>query len=90
MISVSMVEANVYQVISGPGDTDRFRVTMSQEFYRDLCGLYVTHEWLIVQAFNFLMEQDNWKRSISEDFDLSELVSIYSDFESSLKMRLGC
>ena len=90
MISVSMVEANVYQVICGPGDTYRFRVTMSQEFYRDLCGLSVTHEWLIVQAFNFLMEQDNWKESISEDFDLSELVSIYSDFESSLKMRLGC
>ena len=57
MISVSMVEANVYQVICGPGDTDRFRVTMSQEFYRDLCGLSVTHEWLIVHDFNFLMEK---------------------------------
>ena len=90
MISVSMVKANVYEVISGSGDGDRFRVTMSQELYRDLCGLSVTHEWLIVQAFNFLMEQDNWKDKISEDFDLSELVSIYSDFESSLKIRLGC
>ena len=37
-----------------------------------------------------LMEQDNWKESISEDFDLSELVSIFSDFENSLKIRLGC
>ena len=90
MISVSMVEANVYQVKCGPGDTDRFRVTMSQEFYRDLCGLSVTHDWLIVQAFNFLIDQDDWKESISEDFDLSELVSIFSDFESSLKIRLGC
>ena len=90
MISVSMVEANVYQVISGPEDSDRFRVTMSQEFYRDICGLSVTHEWLIVQAFNFLMEQENWRDNISDDFDLSELVSKYSDFESSLKMRLGC
>ena len=90
MISVSMVEANVYEVFSGPGDSERFRVTMSQELYRDLCGLSVTHEWLIVQAFYFLMEQENWRDNISEDFDLSELVSKYSDFESSLKMRLGC
>ena len=90
MISVSMVEANVYEVLSGPGDSDRFRVTMSQELYRDLCDLSVTHEWLIVQAFYFLFEQENWRDNISEDFDLSELVSKYSDFESSLKMRLGC
>ena len=43
MISVTMVEANVYEVILQGQERNRFRVAMSQEYYRELCGLIVTH-----------------------------------------------
>ena len=88
MISVTMVEANVYEVILQGQERNRFRVAMSQEYYRELCGLTVTHEWLIVQAFTFLMDQEAWQDAISEEFDLIELATRYSQFERVLKQKL--
>ena len=88
MISVTMVEANIYEVVLDGQEEARFRVTMSQEYYRELCGLTVTHEWLIVQAFAFLMDQDHWRDQLPSEFDLGELAIRYPLFENALKEKL--
>ena len=88
MISVTMVEANVYKVVLGGQDRDQFRVLMSQEYYRELCGLTVTHEWLIIQAFTLLMDQEAWQDQLSGEFDLAELSNRYPQFNRLLKEKL--
>ena len=88
MISVTMVEANIYEVVLDAQEGVRFRVAMSQEYYRELCGFTVTHEWLIVQAFAFLMNQDHWQDQLPTEFDLGELAIRYPLFVSSLKEKL--
>tara|TARA_B100000902_G_C26817269_1_gene672150 strand:- start:15 stop:287 length:273 start_codon:yes stop_codon:yes gene_type:complete len=88
MISVTMVEANVYEVVLGGQDRDQFRVLMSQEYYRELCGLTVTHEWLIIQAFTLLMDQEAWQDQLSGEFDLAELSNRYPQFNRLLKEKL--
>ena len=55
MISVSLIDANTYQVVVEKDVETTHVVRMSQEYYRELCGATVTHEWVIVQAFNFLL-----------------------------------
>ena len=88
MISVTMVEANVYEVVLEGQDRDQFRVLMSQEYYRELCGLTVTHEWLIIQAFTLLMDQEAWQEQLSGEFDLAELSNRYPQFNRLLKEKL--
>ena len=88
MISVTMIEANVYEVVLGGQDKDRFRVLMSQEYYRELCGLTVTHEWLIIQAFTLLMDQDEWQGQLPDEFDLAEISNRYPQFDRLLKEKL--
>jgi|TARA_X000001036_G_C20523527_1_gene743132 hypothetical protein len=88
MISVTMVEANVYEVVLEGQDRDQFRVLMSQEYYRELCGLTVTHEWLIIQAFTLLMDQEAWQDQLSGEFDLAELSNRYPQFNRLLKEKL--
>ena len=88
MISVTMIEANVYEVVLGGQDRDRFRVLMSQEYYRELCGLTVTHEWLIIQAFTLLMDQEAWQDQLPGEFDLAELSNRYPQFNRLLKEKL--
>ena len=88
MISVTMVEANVYEVVLEGQDRDQFRVLMSQEYYRELCGLTVTHEWLIIQAFSLLMDQEGWQDQLSGEFDLAELSNRYPQFNRLLKEKL--
>ena len=88
MISVTMVEANVYEVVLGGQDRDQFRVLMSQEYYRELCGLTVTHEWLIIQAFSLLMDQEAWQDQLPDEFDLAELSNRYPQFNRLLKEKL--
>lgn len=88
MISVTMIEANVYEVVLGGQDRDRFRVLMSQEYYRELCGLTVTHEWLIIQAFTLLMDQEEWQGQLPDEFDLAEISNRYPQFDRLLKEKL--
>ena len=88
MISVTMIEANVYEVVLGGQDRDRFRVLMGQEYYRELCGLTVTHEWLIIQAFTLLMDQEEWQGQLPDEFDLADISNRYPHFDRLLKEKL--
>ena len=58
MISVNMVDANVYQVVLEGSEESVYRVSMGQAFYRQLSGGLNTHEWVLVHAFRLLLERD--------------------------------
>ena len=87
MISVNMVEANVYNVVVEGDSQTSHRVHMSQEFYRSLCGASVTHEYVLVQAFRFLLEHEANTQILAE-FDLSDISRYFPQFEAVLKDRL--
>jgi len=87
MIAVNMVDANVYTVVGEGDQQTRHRVHMSQEFYRSLCGATVTHEYVLVQAFRFLLEQEPNTQILTE-FDLTDISRYFPQFEAVLKDRL--
>ena len=87
MISVNMVAANVYEVVVQGESETVHRVSMSQAYYRDLCGATVTHEYVLVQAFRFLLEREP-NTAILSEFDVADIPSYFEDFEAVLKDRL--
>lgn len=88
MISVNMVDANVYEVVV-EGDTETtHRVHMSQSYYRKLCGATVTHEYVLVQAFRFLLERES-NTAILTEFDLPDIGRYFPEFEAEIADRLS-
>ncbi len=84
MISVTLVDANVYEVVV---DTAVHRVGMDPDYYRRLSGRAFTHEWVLVQAFQFLLEQEP-RPEIPAEFDLATLAADYPEFEADIERRL--
>ena len=58
MISVNMVDANVYEVVVAGETQTTHRVHMSQDYYRAMCGATVTHEFVLLESFRFLLERE--------------------------------
>ncbi len=87
MISVSLIDANTYQVVVEKDVETTHVVRMSQEYYRELCRATVTHEWVIVQAFNFLLERES-NTEILPEFDLHVINRYFPEFEDDIKARL--
>ena len=90
MIQVTMTDANTYLVVvDGRGrEPTRHRVSLSQEYYRHLSGGKVTHEWVIVQAFQFLLER-RANVDIDRGFDVAVLGRDFDDFEADVARRLN-
>ncbi len=88
MISVNMVDANVYQVVLEGSEESVYRVSMGQAFYRQLSGGLNTHEWVLVHAFRLILERDG-RAELNPIFDLSELARAYPDFVKEMQRRLG-
>ena len=90
MIQVTMVAANTYQVaVDGRERKPSLHlVSLSQEYYRHLSGGTVTHEWVVVQAFQFLLERMP-NTDIREALDLADVAEHFDDFESDVARRLG-
>jgi len=88
MISVNMVAANVYEVIVEGEQETSHRVHMSQEYYRTLCGARVTHEYVLVQCFRFLLEREP-NTAILAEFDITEISRYFPEFEDEVKARLA-
>ncbi len=87
MISVSLVDANTYQVVVEKEVETTHVVSMSQDYYRQLCGARVTHEWVIVQAFKFLLERES-NTEILPEFDLHIINRYFPEFEAEIAKRL--
>lgn len=88
MISVNMVAANVYEVVIEGANETIHRVHMSQEYYRKLCGATVTHEFVLVQAFRFLLEREPGSAILAE-FDVQDINKYFPEFEAELISRLN-
>ena len=82
-----MVDANEYEVVVQGETPTTHRVHMSQEYYRELCGATVTHEFVLMQAFPFLLEREP-NTAILERFDLPDIGRYFPEFESELKRTL--
>jgi hypothetical protein len=88
MISASLVDANTYEVVvSGKTETVH-RVRMSPDYYQKLCASTVTHEWVLIQAFQFLLEREP-NTAILADFDLTVINRYFPEFETEIAKRLG-
>jgi hypothetical protein len=91
-ISVSLIGADTYEVVVGGGRTDTVETThhvhMSQAYYRSLCGGTVTHEWVLVQSFRFLLEREP-ATAILEEFDLPVIGEYFPEYEREMRARLG-
>ncbi len=83
-----MVDANEYEVVVQGETPTTHRVHMSQTYYRDLCGATVTHEFVLMQAFRFLLEREP-NTSILERFDLPDIGRYFPEFEDELKRTLA-
>lgn len=87
MISVTMVDANVYEVVVEGQTETSHRVALSQDYYRKLSGRQFTHEWIIIQAFQFLLEHEA-NTSILREFDLEDINRFFPEFETEIERRL--
>ena len=91
-ISVSLVDADTYEVVVGggrAGSTETtHRVHMSQAYYRALCGGTVTHEWVLVVSFRFLLEREP-NTAILPEFDLPVIGEYFPEYEREMRARLG-
>ncbi len=88
LISVSMVDANTYQVVVEGADETEHRVVMGPDYYKRLSRGEFTHEWVLVQAFRVLLERDA-NVSIPAKFDLKEFIAGDIEIESKIASRLA-
>ncbi|NJN50455.1 MAG: hypothetical protein HC809_00315 [Gammaproteobacteria bacterium] len=87
-ISVTLIDTDSYEVVVDGQHETTHRVHMSQHYYRQLCGGTVTQEWVIVQAFRFLLEREP-NTSIMRTFDLPVIGQYFPEFENDMADRLG-
>ena len=89
MIGVTLVdpEAGGYEVVVEGQKPTRHRVTLDFDYYVDLCGRQFTQEWVIVQAFQFLLEREA-NTEILGQFDLREIPSYFPEFETEMATRI--
>ena len=92
MISATLVAANTYEVVveaqTQTSTQTKHRVHMSQEYYRELCGATVTHEYVLISAFKFLLEREP-NTMILAEFDLTDINRYFPEFEEEIKARLN-
>ena len=91
MISATLVDLYTYEVVVDGPNTDvetTHRVVLKPDYYNKLCGGAITHEWLIIQSFKFLLERES-NTAILESFDLEDISGYFPEFEAQLSARVG-
>ncbi len=91
MISATLVDLYTYEVVvegSEAVSETKHRVQLMPEYYQKLCGGTITHEWLIIQSFKFLLEREP-NTSILREFDLSDIAGYFPEYEQEISSRVG-
>lgn len=88
MISVTHIEEDLYQVTVQGQQLTVHEVRMTQADYRILSGRRCTHEWVLIQTFRFLLEQEP-NTSIQSVFDIMDVERYYPAFQGELAQRLA-
>ena len=101
MISVNLVDSDVYEVIVSDRVETKlengrvkmrgesvYRVGMSQAQYREICGATTTHEWVLLNLFQYLIEEEQFA-DLPTSFDLQDLENKLPGFLSEIRRRIG-
>lgn len=91
MISASLVDLYTYEVVVAGADggvETTHRVVLKPEYYQKLCGGTITHEWLIIQSFKFLLEREP-NTAILREFDLETIGRFFPEYETEISARVG-
>ena len=86
MISATLVDLYTYEVVVEGSEADSatsHRVTLQPEYYQKLCGGTITHEWLIIQSFKFLLEREP-NTSILAEFELPVIGQYFPEYERTI------
>jgi len=87
MISATMVGATSYIVTVEKAIDHEFKVELEPEFYRELCDGGVTHEWVLVQSFRFLLERERVDEILPQ-FNLRQISDYFPEFVDVMRDRL--
>ena len=94
MISATMTGANQYAVtvaektaVDGAENDHEFKVELDPEFYQALCAGGVTHEWVLVQSFHFLLEREDVGQILPQ-FNLRQISDYFPEFVTEMRLRL--
>ena len=101
LISVNLVDSDVYEVIVSDRVETKlengrvkmrgenvYRVRMSQSQYREICGATTTHEWVLLNVFQYLIEEEQFAE-LPASFDLRDLENKLPGFLSEIRRRIG-
>ena len=101
MISVNLVDSDVYEVIVSDRVETKlengrvkmrgervYRVHMSQAQYREICGATTTHEWVLLNVFQYVIEKEQFA-DLPAGFDLQDLQNKLPGFLSEIRRRIG-
>ena len=101
LISVNLVDSDVYEVIVSDRVETKlengrvkmrgesvYRVRMSQAQYREICGATTTHEWVLLNLFQYLIEEEQFAE-LPASFDLKDLENKLPSFLSEIRRRIG-
>ncbi len=83
MISATLVDTNTYEVVVSGDVETRHRVHMTQDYYKQLSGGTVTHEWVLIQSFRFLLEREP-NTAILAEFDLPVIARYFPEYEHTI------
>ena len=95
MISATLVDLYTYEVVvegaeaaSGTTSETTHRVRLEPDYYQKLCGGTITHEWLIIQSFKFLLEREP-NTSILREFNLQDINRYFPEYEAEIASRIN-
>ena len=101
LISVNLVDSDVYEVIVSDRVETKlengrvkmrgesvYRVRMSQAQYREICGATTTHEWVLLNVFQYVIEEEQFA-DLPVSFDLQDLQNKLPGFLSEIRRRIG-
>lgn len=88
MIGVTLIDADTYEaVLQRDGKRAIHRVQMSRNCYLRLSGGAFTHEWVIAQALQFLLEREAGA-AIPAALNLADIGQRFPEFEAEVERRL--
>ena len=91
MISATLVDLYTYEVVvegAEAATATTHRVKLMPDYYQKLCGGTITHEWLIIQSFKFLLEREP-NTAILGEFDLEEISRYFPEYEAEITAGIG-
>ena len=88
MISATMVDTHIYEVVVQAAQPSVHRVRLLPDYYRELCGMTVTHEYVLIAAFKFLLEREP-NTAILAEFDLRDINRYFPEFDQEIKATLN-